>query len=94
VKLAVNNQPAEHSVRRIILIIAATALITGIGLLLYIDYGAGLPRIPDASTGRIFEINVHGTVLYATRWEYWVPKALMFAGIITALLARLPDILW
>jgi hypothetical protein len=80
-------------VRWILLFIAATALCLGIGLILYIDYGAGLPRIPDASTGRIFEINVHGTVLYATRLEYWVPKLLMFGGIITGLFAKLPDIL-
>jgi hypothetical protein len=91
--LAADNQPAEHNVRRIILFIAAVALITGIGLLLYIDYGAGLPRIRDVSTGRIFEINVHGTVLYATRLEYWAPKTLMLGGIITGLFVKLRDIL-
>jgi hypothetical protein len=88
-----DNQSAEHGVRRIILIIAAVAVFTGTGLLLYIDYGAGLPSIPDASTGRIFEINVHGSILYVTKWEYCVPKIFLYGGVIVGFLARLKDIL-
>jgi hypothetical protein len=79
----------NHTVQRVILFVAAAAIVTGLGLIIYLSYGAGLPATPDVTTGRTSEFNVHGTVLYATWLECWIPKILIFSGITTALLTRL-----
>jgi hypothetical protein len=65
--------------------------ITGavVGLLLWftsvfleMHYAYSRPRVPDARTGRIYELNIHGSFIYLTRQEHLMLTALMVtAGV-------------
>jgi len=52
------------------------SLVTWWLLEIYFSYTA--PRAPEPSSGKLFSINVHGTVVYLTRYEYLLAGRLMF----------------
>jgi len=60
---------------------AVVSEVTGICVLLYLCYLAGLPTHADPVTGHIIELNVHGTVLFMTKIQSWLSERLMVVGV-------------
>lgn len=64
------------------IIIALSGGFTAVSFLMWwileVYFAYTSPRAPDPASGKLFPINVHGTVVYLTRWEYLLAGPPMF----------------
>lgn len=56
-----------------------TLLCLAVSIFFSIYYSSSMPRTPDPAAGRIFPLNVHGTIVYLTKsqhlltkWSFWI----------------------
>ncbi len=59
-------------------VVAVIVWLTSIFLWMY--YDSARPRIADPGIGRIYRLNTHGSIVYLTRGEHVLLKALMLMG--------------
>jgi hypothetical protein len=59
------------NIKKIIAIFLGTAISICIGLVVYLDYNYAYTRTerPQPEIGRIYPLNIHGTIVYITRKE-------------------------
>jgi hypothetical protein len=87
VKMVVENKP---KLVRISSIFGGGFAIIGLGFYLYCYKVAS--RFPEEATGRIYEFDYHGTLLYLNKFEYYtligIPITALLFGIVTAILMK------
>lgn len=63
----------------LVILSGLTLLCLAVSVFFSIYYSSSMPRTPDPAAGRIFPLNVHGTIVYLTKsqhlltkWSFWI----------------------
>ena len=87
-------EPRTPVALQIALVTAVICMFTGMAVLIYLSYSAGLPEQPDPATGHIIQLNVHGTVLYMTELQRWLSNRLVIGGLVLGACSKVIQHFW
>lgn len=72
----------SHNAKPISMVLGGIAVAIWFGfIVLFEHYSATRPRRPDISSGRIYQLDNHGSYVYLTKSEQWRLRRLEFGGL-------------